>query len=50
MRRFALEPLLAEYGVDLAVWAHEHTYERLFPVYNYTVYNGSLEYPYTNPG
>ena len=29
-----LEPLLAQYGVDLAVWAHEHSYERLLPTYN----------------
>ena len=28
--RFALEPLLYEYGVDLAIWAHEHSYERLW--------------------
>lgn len=46
---YALEPLLAEYGVDLAVWAHEHAYERLFPLYNFTVLNGSVEEPYTNP-
>lgn len=47
--RHALEDLLYENGVDLAIWAHEHIYERLWPVYNHTVYNGSLEYPYTNP-
>ncbi|CAL4076892.1 unnamed protein product, partial [Meganyctiphanes norvegica] len=46
---YAMEPLLAKYGVDLAVWAHEHTYERLWPVYNYTVMNGSIDAPYTNP-
>ena len=47
--RYALEPLLMEYGVDLCVWAHEHSYERLWPMYNYTVLNGSAEHPYTNP-
>lgn len=47
--RFALEPLLYKYGVDLALWAHEHSYERLWPIYNRTVMNGSLENPYTNP-
>ncbi|XP_057671572.1 acid phosphatase type 7 [Diorhabda carinulata] len=47
---FGLEDLLYNYGVDLAIWAHEHSYERLWPVYNYTVYNGSYEQPYVNPG
>lgn len=46
---FGLEDLLYNYGVDLEIWAHEHSYERLWPIYNYTVYNGSLEQPYTNP-
>ena len=32
--KWGLEPLLAQYGVDLAVWAHEHSYERLLPTYN----------------
>eukprot|EP00058_Branchiostoma_floridae_P011296 XP_002596784.1 hypothetical protein BRAFLDRAFT_73700 [Branchiostoma floridae] len=36
-------------GVDLEIWAHEHTYERLWPVYDYKVYNGSMATPYTNP-
>uniref|UniRef100_A0A4W4HC78 Purple acid phosphatase n=1 Tax=Electrophorus electricus TaxID=8005 RepID=A0A4W4HC78_ELEEL len=36
-------------GVDLEFWAHEHTYERLWPVYNYKVFNGSTEEPYMNP-
>ncbi|CAG7727913.1 unnamed protein product, partial [Allacma fusca] len=46
---FGLEDLLVTYGVDLAIWAHEHSYERLFPLYNKTVYNGSMEEPYKNP-
>ncbi|XP_064600685.1 acid phosphatase type 7-like [Liolophura sinensis] len=45
----ALEPLLYKYGVDLEFWAHEHSYERLFPIYNRVMYNGSWDFPYTNP-
>ncbi|CAG2058314.1 unnamed protein product [Timema podura] len=44
-----LEDLLYDYGVDLEIWAHEHSYERLWPIYNYQVYNGSLDSPYSNP-
>ncbi|KAJ8940375.1 hypothetical protein NQ318_015768 [Aromia moschata] len=46
---FGLEQLLYNYAVDLEIWAHEHSYERLWPIYNYTVYNGSYEQPYVNP-
>lgn len=46
---FGLEDLLYNYGVDLEIWAHEHSYERLWPIYNKQVYNGSYEAPYTNP-
>lgn len=35
--------------MDIAFWAHEHSYERLWPVYNRRVYNGSFDKPYTNP-
>lgn len=34
---FALEPLFHYYGVDLVIGAHEHNYERMWPLYNYTV-------------
>ncbi|XP_029937763.1 acid phosphatase type 7 isoform X1 [Myripristis murdjan] len=44
-----LEDLFYRYGVDLELWAHEHTYERLWPVYGDKVYNGSTEQPYMNP-
>lgn len=47
-RRYAMEELLDKYGVDLAIWAHEHCYERLWPMYNFTVLNGSDSEPYTN--
>ncbi|PSN47682.1 hypothetical protein C0J52_18687 [Blattella germanica] len=46
---FGMEKLLYKYGVDLAIWAHEHSYERLWPLYDYKVYNGSYEDPYRNP-
>jgi len=48
--RFGLENLFHDNGVDLCLWGHEHTYERMWPVYNHTVYNGSYLEPYTNPG
>lgn len=45
---FGLEQLFYEYGVDIEIWAHEHSYERLWPIYDYKVYNGSVKAPYTN--
>ncbi|XP_069359974.1 acid phosphatase type 7 isoform X1 [Maniola hyperantus] len=45
---FGLEPLLKEYGVDLVIWAHEHSYERTWPLYDGKVYKG-LKEPYLNP-
>ncbi|XP_070488858.1 acid phosphatase type 7 isoform X1 [Equus przewalskii] len=48
-RFYGLEDLFYKYGVDLQLWAHEHSYERLWPIYNYQVFNGSQEKPYTNP-
>jgi hypothetical protein len=35
---YGLEELLVKYNVDLEIWAHQHSYERLYPVDNYTVY------------
>ncbi|XP_076359677.1 acid phosphatase type 7 [Tachypleus tridentatus] len=46
---FGLEDLFYKYGVDIELWAHEHVYERLWPVYDRKVYNGSVSEPYTNP-
>ena len=44
------EDLLMEYKVDIAIWAHEHNYERFWPMYNYTVMNGTTDknQPYTD--
>jgi hypothetical protein len=44
-----MEKFLYDYGVDLVIWAHEHSYERLWPLYNYKVQNGSYAEPYRNP-
>jgi 3',5'-cyclic AMP phosphodiesterase CpdA len=44
---YALEPLFYNYGVDLCLWAHEHSYERMYPVYDRTVYNVTGQ-PYVN--
>lgn len=49
LKWFGLEDLFFKYGVDLQIWAHEHSYERLWPIYNYNVYNGSYEEPYIDP-
>merc|ERR1719369_725072 len=43
-----MEELLHRHGVDMAIWAHEHIYERLWPTYNSTVYNGT-DAPYKDP-
>lgn len=44
-----LEELFYNYGVDLQFYAHEHSYERLWPIYKTKVCNGSVSEPYTNP-
>ena len=48
-RLFPLESLFREHGVDLAFWAHEHSYERTWPVYDGKVMNGTTD-AYRNPG
>lgn len=45
---FGLEDLFFKHKVDLQLWAHEHSYERMWPMYNFQVYNGSFEQPYKN--
>ena len=47
-RKFSLEDLFYEAGVDLQFYAHEHSYERDFPVYNTVVCNGTKG-PYIDP-
>jgi len=46
---FGFEKLFYDYGVDLELWAHIHNYQRLWPIYDKKIYNGSLEEPYKNP-
>ena len=36
-----------DYQVDVAIWAHKHSYDRMWPVYNYTVFN-KKPMPYVN--
>lgn len=43
--RSALEHILMEKGVDVGFWAHEHSYERTWPVYNLT----TTQFNYINP-
>ena len=46
---YGLEDLLMKYNVDLVFWAHEHDFERFWPIYDFNIMNGSLAEPYTNP-
>lgn len=48
-RFFGLEKLFYDYGVDIEIWAHEHSYERLWPIFDHKIYNGSYDEPYKNP-
>lgn len=47
--KYGIEKLLYDYGVDLAFQAHEHAYERMWPVYNLTVCKEPGSNPYLNP-
>jgi hypothetical protein len=48
--QYGLEDLFYKYGVDLALFGHEHFYGRLMPIYNYTVMGGpNKTNPYDNP-
>jgi len=47
---WGLEDLLMKYGVDLAIWAHEHSYERIYPINNRTVVpSPDPSLPYVDP-
>ncbi|RWS03557.1 iron/zinc purple acid phosphatase-like protein, partial [Dinothrombium tinctorium] len=46
---FGFEDLFYQYGVDISFWGHQHSYERLWPFYDFKIYNGSFEEPYKNP-
>jgi len=40
--RASLELIFINYTVDIAVWGHDHTYERTFPIFESSVKNPSL--------
>ncbi|CAD5232057.1 unnamed protein product [Bursaphelenchus xylophilus] len=46
-----LEDVFIEYGMDIAFWGHEHSYERFYPIFNRTAYKSSdvSDDPYDNP-
>ena len=51
--REAMEVLLYDFQVDLAIWGHDHHYERTYPVFEENVYSnnsGSISEPYYKPG
>lgn len=45
---YGLEELFLNSGVDVSIWAHQHSYERLWPIYNFEIRNGSYQEPYRN--
>tara|TARA_B110000914_G_scaffold217799_1_gene224340 strand:+ start:116 stop:691 length:576 start_codon:yes stop_codon:yes gene_type:complete len=51
--REAMENLLYDSNVDLAIWGHDHHYERTYPVFEENIYSnnsGSLTDPFYKPG
>ena len=51
--REAMEVLLYDFQVDLAIWGHDHHYERTYPVFEENVYSnntGTSSDPYYKPG
>lgn len=47
--KYGLEELLHKYKVDLQLYGHEHNYQRLYPIYDNHVFNGTESNPYHNP-
>ena len=45
--RLSLEKLFYQNKVDLQLWAHEHNYQRMYPVYN--LQSNRTQMPYVNP-
>lgn len=45
---YVLEQLFFDAQVDLQFYGHEHNYERLWPIMDYKVMNGSVDEPYRN--
>ena len=41
-RMFGLEELLIRYNVDIELWGHQHSYERLYPIDNYKVFKKNV--------
>uniref|UniRef100_A0A6M2CHR5 Purple acid phosphatase n=1 Tax=Rhipicephalus microplus TaxID=6941 RepID=A0A6M2CHR5_RHIMP len=48
-KMYGPEKLFFKYGVDLHFTGHQHSYERLWPVYDGLVYKGNGTDPYVNP-
>ena len=51
--REAMEPLLFQYQVDLAMYGHDHHYERTYPVFEegvFSVNSGNMSDAYYKPG
>jgi hypothetical protein len=43
--RASVEPLLMQYGVDLVLWGHHHSYQRTCPVFNQTCVDPNTKAP-----
>ncbi len=45
---YGLEEMFKEYNVDMAIWAHVHSYQRSFPLFNGTYQHQPVD-TYTDP-
>lgn len=50
LNAYGLEKMFYNYGVDVLIWSHQHSYERFLPIYDSKVYNGTIDTsnPYHN--